>query len=124
MLRIRLRRVGRKHDPSYRIVIVESARSAVAGKYLESLGNYDARTDAIVIDGERVLYWMSHGAQASDTVYNLLVKEGIVKGAKRNVLPKKKPLIKEGKTGETNQEQLQNTPEEKKEEEAVVATPV
>lgn len=99
MLKIRLKRVGRKHDPSFRVVVTEKHRGPKSGKYIENLGNYDARTNTKNIKGDRVKHWIGVGAQVSDTVHNLLVSEGILDGKKKNVLPKKKPIVKE-KTAE------------------------
>lgn len=95
MLKIRLRRVGRKHDPSFRLVVTESVRGPKSGNDVELLGNYNARTDQRKIKGERVLYWISQGAQVSDTVHNLLVDEKVIEGKKVNVLPKKTAQKKE-----------------------------
>jgi len=97
MLKIRLQRVGRKHDPSFRVVLTDSKNGPKSGKATEVLGNYDAKKDSKKINGERVKYWMSQGAQVSDTVYNLLVGEKIIDGKKINVLPKKTPVIDEEK---------------------------
>jgi small subunit ribosomal protein S16 len=95
MLKIRLKRVGRKHDPSFRLVVLESRRGPQSGNYIENLGSYNARTDEKKIDGERVNHWISVGAKPSDTAHNLLVELGIITGKKVNVLPKKSPIIKE-----------------------------
>ncbi|MEX0933347.1 MAG: 30S ribosomal protein S16 [Candidatus Paceibacterota bacterium] len=96
MLKIRLKRVGRKHDPSFRLVVLESQRGPKSGDYIENLGSYNARTDEKTINGERVNHWISVGAKPSDTAHNLLVELGIITGKKVNVLPKKSPLVKEG----------------------------
>jgi small subunit ribosomal protein S16 len=95
MLKIRLKRVGRKHDPSFRIVVTESARGPKSGKYLEMLGSYDPRRDNPSIKTERVRYWISKGAQVSNTVYNLLIDQKIIEGKKKNVLPRKTPIVKD-----------------------------
>jgi len=121
MLKIRLKRVGRKHDPSYRVVVTEKHRGPKSGKYIEKLGHYDARTNTKTINGERVKHWIGVGAQVSDTVHNLLVAEGILDGKKKNVLPKKKPIIKEkteeeAKTEEPKEEATEDKSEEKVEE--------
>jgi len=96
MLKIRLKRVGRKHDPSFRLVVLESQRGPKSGDYVENLGSYNARTDEKTIHADRVKHWISVGAQPSDTAHNLLVELGIITGKKVNVLPKKNPIIKEG----------------------------
>ena len=87
---IRLQRVGRRHDPSFRIILTEKERAAKTGNYIEMLGSYDARTDKRTVDGDRVKYWISKGAQLSDTVHNLLVTEKLLDAKKINVLPKNK----------------------------------
>jgi small subunit ribosomal protein S16 len=89
MLTIRLQRRGRKNDPSFRVLILDSKRGPKSGSYLEMLGSYDARTDRVELKSDRIKHWMKEGAQVSDTVHNLLVNQGIVEGKKRNVLPKK-----------------------------------
>lgn len=111
MLKIRLKRVGRKHDPSFRLVVLESQRGPKSGDYIENLGSYNARTDEKTINGDRVNHWLSVGAQPSDTAHNLLVELGIITGKKVNVLPKKSPIIKEG------QEEKAETPAPVKEPE-------
>lgn len=102
MLKIRLQRVGRKNEPSFRIVLVDSKMGPKSGKALEVLGSHDFREGKgnNKINGERVKYWISQGAQPSETLHNLLVNEKIVSGKKVNVLPKKKPIAKEVKDGE------------------------
>jgi ribosomal protein S16 len=72
MLVIRLKPVGRKHQISYRIVVTEK-RSKLNGPYREDLGFYNPRTDKFSVNAERAKYWLSIGAQPSDTVYNILV---------------------------------------------------
>jgi small subunit ribosomal protein S16 len=90
MLKIRLQRVGRVHEPVFRLVLTDSKNGPKSGKVLEVLGSYDARqSEKAQINGEQALHWLSKGAQASDTAYNLLVKLGILKGTKRNVIPAK-----------------------------------
>lgn len=97
MLTIRLQRVGRVHEPVFRVVLVDSKRSAKSGQALEVLGNHDTRKakNNSNIDGERVKYWISQGAQLSDTVRNILISKKIITGKKVNALPKKRPIIKE-----------------------------
>ena len=97
MLKIRLQRVGRKHDPSFRIVLTDSKNGPKSGKFIEILGNYDAKKDVKVADGEKIKYWISQGAKVSDTVHNILVDLKIFEGKKINVLPKKSPVIDEEK---------------------------
>lgn len=89
MLTIRLTRVGKKKDASFRVVVVDSKKKVQAGNYLEMVGSYDPRVDRAELDAERVKRWISQGAQPSDTVHNLLIAKGIIEGKKINVLPKK-----------------------------------
>jgi small subunit ribosomal protein S16 len=107
MLKIRLQRVGRKHEPSFRLVLTDSKNGPKSGKYQEVLGWYDVRRDnkAEQLDAARIKYWMSKGAQVSDTVHNFLVEKKIIEGKKINKLPRKSPIKKEapkveGKPGE------------------------
>lgn len=84
MLTIRLTRVGKKKQPQYRFIVSEKARDPW-GKALEILGTYEPlRTPVVLeIDKERVSYWISKGAQCSDTVWNLLLEKGVLTGDKR-----------------------------------------
>jgi small subunit ribosomal protein S16 len=83
MLTIRLSRVGKKKQPSYRLIVSEKARDPW-GKFLENLGTYNPRTNpsTSVFNVDRIKYWMSKGAQTSDTVWNLFVDQKIVEGDK------------------------------------------
>jgi len=79
MVRIRLRRTGKKKQPSYRVVVadIESPRD---GRFIENIGVYNPRTDpiTITIQEERALYWLSQGAQPSDAVARILRKTGVM----------------------------------------------
>ncbi len=97
MLSIRFLRIGKKHQPSYKIVVVDKKRSPKSGKFTEQLGFYNPITKEKAINKERILYWLSQGAQPSDVVHNLLVKEGILKGEKVAVHSKKPSKSKETK---------------------------
>ena len=96
MLKIRLQRVGRKHEPTFRIVVTDSQNSTKSGRSLEVLGAYDSRRgEKIELDAGRIKHWMSKGAKASGTIHNILVEKKIITGKKINVLGKKKPIVKE-----------------------------
>lgn len=96
MLKIRLQRIGRKHEPVFRLVLTDSKNSTKSGKFLEILGNYDARRgEKAVFNEEKISYWVSKGAQVSDTVHNMLVDKKYVDGKKINNLPLKKAILKE-----------------------------
>lgn len=98
MLIIRLQRVGRTNDPSYRIVLVDSHEGPKTGNHVEVLGAYNPKTKERTLDTERVKYWMGKGAQVSPTLWNMLVTMGVVSGKKINVLPKKTVQVKEPTT--------------------------
>ena len=87
MLHIRLTRIGKKKQPEYRIIVCEKARDPW-GKALEILGHYNPRTNpvAVTLKSDRITHWISNGAQCSDTVWNLLVDQGVVKGEKRRTI--------------------------------------
>lgn len=95
MITIRLQRRGRKNDPSFRVIVVDSHRAAKTGNYLEMVGSYDPRTDRIELNSERIKHWISEGATLSGTVHNLLVSNKIIDAKKVNVLPKKTVAKKE-----------------------------
>lgn len=82
MLKLRLARVGKKKHPIYRLVVSESTKD-MYGNHLEILGQYDPHTKANSFNNERISYWMSVGAQASETVHNLLVATGLIKADKK-----------------------------------------
>lgn len=74
-VKIRLRRMGAKKAPYYRVVVADS-HSPRDGRFIEELGTYDpmADSDKIKVDMERVKYWISNGAQPTDTVRGLIKK--------------------------------------------------
>lgn len=77
-LKIRLRRMGRKDAPTYRVVVAESSMPR-DGRFVESLGHYNPRTEPItlVIDRERAQQWLAKGAVPTDTARSLLKKAGV-----------------------------------------------
>lgn len=81
-VRIRLRRMGAKKRPFYRIVVADS-RTARGGRFIDMIGHYDPTTEppTMKVDAEKATLWLSRGAQPSDTVMSLLKKTGVV-GAK------------------------------------------
>jgi len=78
-VRIRLMRIGKKKQPSYRVVVKE-ARSPRGGQYIEQVGFYNPRSDPAEVrfDEERVKHWIGVGAQPSDTVRKLLAKHASI----------------------------------------------
>lgn len=99
MLIIRFQRVGRKNDPAYRIVVTEK-QNAAQKKHLEILGSYHPKTKDTRVKGERVKYWISKGAQVSDTAYNLFVKEKILEGKARPVVRARAKALEASKEAE------------------------
>ncbi len=97
MLRIKLQRVGKKHDPSFRVVVTDKRTGPKSNKHVAILGHYDAIRKNISLKIDEIKKWISQGAKPTDTVHNILVKEGVIEGKKINVLPKKSPIIDEEK---------------------------
>ena len=83
MLRMRLRRVGARGQPSYRIVVADS-RAARDGAFVEYLGHYNPRTDppTVVVDEEKALKWLRVGAQPSEAVERILANLGTLERVK------------------------------------------
>ena len=79
MLVIRMQRVGRKNDPAFRVVLTERRSKPKSGQQ-EILGARHPKTKETVLKGERILYWISKGAQVSPTVHNLLISKKIMEG--------------------------------------------
>ena len=97
MLKMRLQRIGRKNDPSYRVIVTDSRNAAKRGKNVDLIGSFNPKVGNFQIDGEKAKYWISKGVQVSDTVHNFLVAQKVIEGKKKNVLPKKSPIIDEAK---------------------------
>ena len=78
-VKIRLRRMGAKKAPFYRIVVADS-RYPRDGRFIEEIGTYNPMVEpsAINIDGDKAKQWMANGAQPTDTVKNLLKKAGVI----------------------------------------------
>ena len=78
--KIRLKRMGAKKNPYYRMVVAD-ARSPRDGRFIEEIGFYDPSTDpaTIKIDEEKAMKWLTTGAKPSDTAKSLLQKQGIMK---------------------------------------------
>lgn len=90
MVRIRLRRTGRKKTPTYRIVVADS-QSPRDGRFIEIIGQYAPRQGekALNLDTGRAAYWLDKGAQPSDTVRSLLRKAGLLKARHEERLARK-----------------------------------
>jgi small subunit ribosomal protein S16 len=90
MLIIRLFRVGKKNQPSFKIVVTDKRKPPRAGRFVEEVGFYNPLTKEKVLKGERIKYWLSVGAEPSSTVHNLLIKEKIIESKKTPVHKKSK----------------------------------
>ena len=91
MVKIRLRRMGGKKQPSYRIVVAD-AQSPRDGRFLEIIGHYNPRTEpeSVAVDAERAAYWLSQGAQPTAAVARLLKKAGVEHAALAKAAPQHK----------------------------------
>ncbi len=101
MLVIRLNRFGKRNQAQFRVVLQEKTK-APGHRHIEMLGSHNPHSKVTILKKDRILYWIGQGAQPSDRVHNMLVKDGVIEG---KIIPKKmpRPVKKE---------------EEKKEEEA------
>ncbi len=95
MLKMRLQRVGRKHETSFRLVLTDSKNSTKSGRFKEILGSFDPRKSTEAFDVERIKYWIGQGIKPTGSVHNLFVTHKIIDAKKINVLPKKTPIFKE-----------------------------
>jgi len=98
MLSIKLRRVGKKKEPSFRLIIVDRKKDPW-GESIENVGFYNPRTTPKTIDlkTERIKFWMSKGAQPTATIHNLLVDSGVITGEKQKATRGKKKKIEDKK---------------------------
>ena len=114
--------MGRKNIPIFRVVLTDSKNSTKSGRFHEILGTYNLATDEKKVDADRVKYWISKGAQLSGTVHNYLITEKVITGKKINVLPKKRPIVKEApKAEEAKKEEAKAEPVAEKPAETPVA---
>jgi small subunit ribosomal protein S16 len=81
MIVLRLTRVGKRKQPSYRLVAQDKQRDPW-GPALDIMGSYNPRTKALTVKKDRIEHWISKGAQMSPSVNNLLLTNGIIKGEK------------------------------------------
>ena len=90
MLTIRLQRTGKKNEQHFRVAVMEKTRSA-KGKAMEIVGFLNPRKKERAFKKERIVHWISKGAQPSDTVHNLLVSNKVIEGKKMRAWTPKKP---------------------------------
>lgn len=99
MLTIRFSRVGRRNKAQFRIVLQQHT-AAPTGRHVAVLGSYDPHQKVAVLKADKIKEWIAKGAQVSNSVYNLFVKEGVIEGKKRAV-KMEKPKAPEAPVEET-----------------------
>ncbi|MDD3292911.1 MAG: 30S ribosomal protein S16 [Candidatus Pacebacteria bacterium] len=98
---IRLFRIGKKKQPSYKIVVTDKKNAPARGRFVEEVGTYNPLTKEFHAKKERVDYWLGVGVQISDTVHNLFIVNKIIEGKKRKMNFKKKEVTEEQKESKT-----------------------
>ena len=116
MLVIRLRRVGKKNQPAFKIIVTEKKKAPTKGIFIEEVGFWNPLTKERILKEERIKYWLSVGAKASDTVRNMLIDGKVIKGKKikKHGKPKKK---EEDKTVKETSKEKGDEKKEKTQEE-------
>ena len=112
MLKIRLKRAGKKHAPHYKIIVIP-ARTKRDGRAVEYIGYHNPISKETKVDLERAKYWLSVGAQPTGTVHSILAKHKLLEPLPR---PDREPL-KPKKETEKSKEEKKTVPQEKKKEE-------
>ena len=116
MLVIRFNRVGRHNHAQYRIVVQEKSK-APSGKHIAIVGSYDPHSKQTILKEDEIKNFIANGAQPSDSVYNLLIKNGVIKGEKRAVkLPEKKVEEKESAAEDAAKDEKKDAKSESAEE--------
>lgn len=110
MLAIRMQRNGRVHSPVYRIVVQEAQRHPLSGRVVAEVGNYNPETKKVVLDKEKVEFYLSHGAQPSGRVAFVLKKEGIKLPKWYKEAPKKQAKAKHADKLRKNQPKEEPAP--------------
>ena len=117
MLVIRLQRTGRKGHAMFRIVVQDSRRTPSSGKVVANVGNYDPHAKSVVLDKEKIQFYLDHGAQPSERVVTIISKEGIklpewVKSASKKERSVRNPEKRRSTSPEEPQEEIQEAAEE------------
>lgn len=123
MLAIRFQRTGRTKQPFYRVVVSEKTKDT-QGKHLEILGSYNPRSKELSVKADKIKHWISKGAQASASVFNLLVKEGILEGKKMKSVSISKARTAKKVEAQKKEADLKAKEEAKKQEELAKAAEV
>ena len=100
MIRIRLKRIGKKRHPHYRVVVADKPDKR-DGRFIENLGSYDPHADppSLIIDGEKAKSWLAKGAQPSESAEKILVRAGVMEKAAPR--PKAKLDVKRAEQAKT-----------------------
>ena len=114
MLMMRLQRVGRKNDPSFRIVVTDKRTGVKSDKHVDRLGSYNPKMNHVQIDAVKAKEWLAKGVQPSDTLHNILVSQKVIEGKKKNVLPRKSPIIDEAAIKRAEEEKAKKAEAEAK----------
>ena len=130
MLAIKLKLAGKKHQRMFRVVVAEK-KSKLQGRYVDDLGFWNPHTNKFSLNEEKTNKWLKEGVRPTDTAHNLLVKAGIIKGAKISVHKKsKKPQETEvaaavvSATEQVVEEVTVNGAEEKHSGDEVISGPI
>lgn len=91
MLTIRMHRIGKTNQPSFKIVVVDKRKSAAAGSFLEEVGQINRAVKSVNLNAERVQYWLKRGAMPSPSVHNIFITQKLISGKKipNHAKPKK-----------------------------------
>ncbi len=123
MLAIRMQRNGRAHLPMYRIVVQESQRHPLSGRVVAEVGNYNPETKKLVLDKEKVEFYLKNGAKPSSRVAFILKKDGIKLPDWYKEAPKKSVKAKHADKLRKNQPKEEPVAEAPAEEAPVEETP-
>ena len=88
MLAIKFQRIGKKHQPSYRVVVAER-RSKLIAPPVDDVGSYNPTTKVAGLKKDRIVYWLNVGAKPTVSIHNLLVREGIIQKPKMAIRMRK-----------------------------------
>lgn len=114
MLCLKLSRVGKKGQASFRLIVTGKTKDPW-GEYLELLGHYNPKTKKADLKIERIKHWIKQGAQTTATVHNLLLKEKVIEGQKRKTIKISKKRLEKNKSSSAKAPEIVKAPEVKEE---------
>jgi small subunit ribosomal protein S16 len=121
MLMLRLQRIGRRNEAHFKIVVIEKTKGPKSQKYVDIVGSYNPKMGTVQMNEDKVKKHLANGVQPSGTVYNMLVTKGLIEGRKKNILPKKSPIIDEEKIAREKEEAETKAAKAKEEKEVAEA---